>query len=257
MSELTGLVAVVTGGGSGIGAACAQLLARRGVSVVVAGRRPAPLDAVVAAIRADGGRALAVPADLTREDDARALVDRAVKDLGRLDLAINAAGAVAVGSLVDLDEATFDGVLAANLKATWLAMKYQIPAMRESGGGAIVNVSSRAGLVGTSNGAAYSAAKHAIIGLTKSAALETANLGIRINAVCPGPTRTEQFDRIVKQVMPDSSVGDAAAYFGSKLPLGRIADPAEVAATAVWLLGPDASFITGSAVPVDGGSGAG
>jgi len=120
-----------------------------------------------------------------------------------------------------------------------------------------VNVASRAGLVGVPNGSAYSAGKHAVIGLTRSAALETASLGIRINAVCPGPTRTQQFEDIVGQIMQGTSVDDAAHHFGAELPLGRIAEAHEIAAAIVWLLGPNASFITGASVPVDGGSNAG
>jgi NAD(P)-dependent dehydrogenase (short-subunit alcohol dehydrogenase family) len=255
--ELRSRVAVVIGGGSGIGQATAELLAQRGAVVAVAGRRQEPLDRTVAAIRDAGGQAIAVSADLTREADARAVVDRVVEEFGRLELAVNAAGGVGVGQLVATDEAVFDEVIAANVKSTWLAMKYQIPAIATSGGGAIVNVSSRAGLVGTANGSVYSAAKHAVIGLTKSAALEVAGAGIRVNAVCPGPTRTEQFERIVERAMPGASTDVAATQLGAKLPLGRIAQPSEIAAAAVWLLGPGAAFITGAAVPVDGGGGAG
>jgi len=256
-ADFEGQVAVVTGGGSGIGRATALLLARRGASVVVAGRRKALLDEVVLTILEQGGVAVAERADLTRDADAQAVVRRAVEEFGRLNIAVNAAGFAGVGTLVDTDERTFDAVIAANLKATWLAMKYQISAIAAARGGAIVNVSSRSGLVGTPKGSAYSAAKHGVIGLTKSAALETGSLGIRINAVCPGTTRTMQFDSIVEQAMPGMSPEDAATMFGSKLPLGRIADPVEIATAIVWLLGPGASFITGAALPVDGGSGAG
>jgi len=256
-ADFEGQVAVVTGGGSGIGRATALLLARRGASVVVAGRRKALLDEVVLTILEQGGVAVAERADLTRDADAQAVVRRAVEEFGRLNIAVNAAGFAGVGTLVDTDERTFDAVIAANLKATWLAMKYQISAIAAARGGAIVNVSSRSGLVGTPKGSAYIAAKHGVIGLTKSAALETGSLGIRINAVSPGTTRTMQFDSIVEQAMPGMSPDDAATMFGSKLPLGRIADPVEIATAIVWLLGPGASFITGAALPVDGGSGAG
>lgn len=255
--ELKGRVAVVVGGGSGIGRATAELLAQHGVSVTVAGRRQEPLDDTVAAIRDAGGQAIGVSADLTRDADARTVVDRTVEEFGRLELSVNAAGSVGVGQLVDTDETVFDDVIAANVKSTWLAMKYEIPAIAGSGGGAIVNVSSRAGLVGTVNGSVYSAAKHAVIGLTKSAALEVAGAGIRVNAVCPGPTRTEQFERIIELAMPGASADAAATQLGAKLPLGRIAQPGEIAAAVVWLLGPGATFITGAAVPVDGGGGAG
>jgi NAD(P)-dependent dehydrogenase (short-subunit alcohol dehydrogenase family) len=249
---VNGSVAIVAGGGSGIGRATAELLASRGAKVVVAGRRKERLEEVAAATGA-----VAVQADLEREADAIALVRCTLDELGRLDYAVNAAGAAAVGTLADTEEADFDRVMAANAKSCWLALKHEIPAIAESGGGAIVNVASRAGLVGVAHGSIYSAAKHAVVGLTRSAALETAALGIRVNAVCPGPTLTDQFDGIVAKAMPGASRGEAAAALGSKIPLGRVATPDEIAATIVWLLGPHASFLTGAAVPVDGGSGAG
>jgi NAD(P)-dependent dehydrogenase (short-subunit alcohol dehydrogenase family) len=255
--ELSGKVAIVTGGGTGIGRACALMLAQSGAAVVVAGRRGAPLDDVVRAVQERGGTALAVAADLRHDADARSVVQRALDGFGRLDLAVNAAGGVGVGALVDTEEAEFDDMVAASLKTTFLALRHEIPAIAAAGGGAVVNVSSRAGLAGVANGSAYSAAKHGVIGLTKSAALETAALGIRVNAVCPGPTRTDQFERIVEQIVPGVPMDAAAAEFGGKLPLGRIARPEEVAATVLWLLGPAASFVTGTTVAVDGGGGAG
>ena len=254
---MTGTVAIVTGGGTGIGKATAELLAAQGAEIVVAGRRDAPLQAVVASVKEHGGRVVAQHADLTRDADAQAVVRRAIDEFGRLDFAVNAAGSAAVGTTVDTDEAAYEEVFATNVKTAWLAMKYEIPALAESGGGSIVNVASRAGLVGVPHGSIYSAAKHAVIGLTKSAALETAGLGIRINAVCPGPTATNQFDEIIAKVMPDATHSEAAAALGSKIPLGRIAAPEDIAAAIVWLLGPGAAFITGAAVPVDGGTGAG
>ncbi|MER5348665.1 SDR family oxidoreductase [Streptomyces mirabilis] len=255
--ELNRRVAVVTGGGTGIGRASALLLAHEGASVIVAGRRRAPLDEVVSLIEAAGGQAIAHAADLTEEPEVETLTRRAVGEFGRLDIAVNAAGAAGVSTLIESDEELFVKVLNSNVKTTWLAMKYQIPAIADAGGGAIVNVSSRAGLAGTAGGSLYSAAKHAVIGLTKSAALEAASRHVRINAVCPGPTRTEQFDTIVRQAMPGKTPDEAAEMFGAKLPVGRIAQPDEVAAAIVWLAGPAASFLTGTAIPVDGGSGAG
>jgi NAD(P)-dependent dehydrogenase (short-subunit alcohol dehydrogenase family) len=255
--ELEGKVGLVTGGGSGIGRATALLLARQQVKVVVAGRRRSALDEVVVAIQEFGGTAIAARGDLTCEDDARAIVRKAVERFGGLHLAVNAAGAAAVGTVVDMEETMFDAVIASNLKTTWLALKHEIPAIARAGGGAIVNVSSHAGLSGIPKGSAYSAAKHGVVGLTKSAALETGSLGIRINAVCPGTTRTMQFESIVAQAMPGASPDAVAAAFGSKVPLGRIADPAEIGRTIVWLLGPGASYITGAALTVDGGECAG
>jgi NAD(P)-dependent dehydrogenase (short-subunit alcohol dehydrogenase family) len=255
--ELAGKVGLVTGGGSGIGRATALLLARQQVRVVVVGRRRSVLDEVVLAIQEFGGMAVAASADLTREDDARAIVRRAVEEFGGLHLAVNAAGAAAVGTVVDMEETMFDAVVASNLKTTWLALKHEIPAIARAGGGSIVNVASHAGLAGIPRGSAYSAAKHGVIGLTKSAALETGSLGIRINAVCPGTTRTMQFESIVAQAMPGASPEAVATAFGSKLPLGRVADPPEIASAIVWLLGPGASYMTGAALTVDGGECAG
>ena len=247
---------LITGGGSGIGAAAACHLAGLGAQVMVVGRRRSALDQTVETIRRQGGTAEAFVADLTMAADAAAMVEATIAAFGWLDFAINAAGAAGVGSAVESDEALFDHMIGANLKAAWLAMKYEIPAIAR-GGGAIVNIASRAGLVGTPMGALYSAAKHGVIGLTKSAALEAAGLGVRINALCPGPTRTAQFDRIVEVAMPGMSPAEAAVMFGGKLPLGRIAEPQEVAQAAAWMLSPAAAFMTGTAVPLDGGSGAG
>lgn len=251
--ELEGKTCLVTGGGSGIGAATAKLLAKKGAYVVVGGRRPAPLNAVVDEIRRDGGTALAVRADLSVATGAEAAVAAVINAYGQLNFAVNAAGAAAVGTVVDSTEALFNDVIDANLKTAWLGMKYQIPAIAAAGGGAIVNLSSVAGLGGTPHGSIYSAAKHAVIGLTKSAALEYAAQNIRINVVCPGTTRTEQFDGIVQQVMGDMSVDEAADMMGKKYPLGRIAQPEDIAGTIAWLLSPAAAFMTGSTIVIDGG----
>ncbi|MER5348481.1 SDR family oxidoreductase [Streptomyces mirabilis] len=255
--KLNGKVAVVTGGGTGIGRASALLLAREGASVVVAGRRSANLHEVVGLIEGPGGHAMAHAADLTEESAVEALMRCAVGTYGRLDIAVNAASSAGVSTLVESNEALFAKMMNSNVKATWLAMKHQISASAGAGGGAVVNVSSRADLTGTAGGSLYSAAKHAVIGLTKSAALEAAARHVRVNAVCPGPTRREQFDTIVRQAAPGKSSDEAAELFGSKLPMGRIAHPEEIAAAIVWLAGPAANFLTGTAIPVDGGSGAG
>ena len=255
--NFTGKVVLVTGGGSGIGRSAALELARLGANVIVAGRRLAPLEAVVGVILAAGGSASATVCDLSLAHDAEHMIQSIIARNGGLDMAVNAVGAAGVGTTVDTSEDLFDSLVAVNFKAVWLALKFQIPAIALRGGGAVVNVSSRAGLVGTAFGAVYSATKHAVLGLTKSAALEAGPLNIRINAVCPGPTRTAQFEHIVGLAMPGCGADEAAAIFGKKLPLGRIARPDEIAAAITWLLSDAASFVTGAAIEVDGGSGAG
>lgn len=255
--DFAGSVATVTGAGTGIGRACAIKLADRGATVVLVGRRSELLAEVASTIEGAGGHALAHRADLTDEGQVRELIEHTLDAFGRLDVAVNAVGAVSVGPLVEADQDSYDAVMDANVKATWLAMKYQIPAMARAGGGAIVNVASRAALVGTENGGLYSGAKHAVLGLTRTAALEAAAQNVRVNAVCPGPTRTDQFDRIVALAMPGTAPSDAAALLGRKVPLGRIAEPEEIAQAIVWLASPAAGFVTGTALPVDGGGGAG
>jgi NAD(P)-dependent dehydrogenase (short-subunit alcohol dehydrogenase family) len=252
-----GKACLVTGGGSGIGAATAVLLASQGMRIMVSGRREDALDRTVDEIRNGGGIAFAHQADMGVTENANAAVRAAMLQFGSLNFAVNAAGAAAVGTLVDSDETLFDEVINANLRSAWLSMKYEIPAIAEAGGGAIVNVSSTAGLSGTPHGSIYSAAKHGVIGLTKSAALEVAAQNIRINAVCPGTTRTEQFDGIIEKAMSGMSSDEAAEMLGKKYPLGRIAQPNEIAGAIAWLLSPAASFVTGTAMVVDGGKGAG
>jgi NAD(P)-dependent dehydrogenase (short-subunit alcohol dehydrogenase family) len=251
--EFQGKVAIVTGGGTGIGRATARLLARKGARVIIVGRRLDPIQNVAAEICHHGGAAIGLVADLTIEGDMQAVAKRIENEFGRLDLAVNAAGVAYVGTVAGSTEESFDQVLTGNLKTAWLSMKYEIPIMATTGGGSIVNLSSGAGLKGIAHGGFYSAAKHAVIGLSKSAALEVASFGIRINVVCPGTTRTEQFEGIVAGIMPGISADDAAEKFGYKVPLGHIAQPDEIASSIVWLLGPDAGYVSGAVVPVDGG----
>ncbi len=247
MKILEGKVVSVTGGNMGIGKAAALLFAREGANVVLAARGEAAGGAVADQIRSEGGNAIFVRTDVSNAKDVQALVETTIATFGKLDLAFNNAGVEQFGqSVVELEEAEWDRVLSVNLKGVFLCMKYQIPAMLAAGGGAIVNTSSVGGLVATPGLSAYQASKHGLIGLTKVAALEFAKQNIRINAICPGGTRSEMFDKWI--AIPEVNEALLAAH-----PIGRFADPGEQAQAALFLLSDAASFITGVALPVDGG----
>ncbi len=247
-AEFEGKVAIVTGGGRGIGAATARLFAQQGISVVVASRSEDELLKVVQEIEAEGGKAKSIPTDVSDAASVEALVKRTVEQYGRLDFAVNNAGwNLGVKPLVDVPEDQFDQVIAINLKGTFLCMKYEIPAILAAGSGAIVNMSSTAGMTGVGSLAAYVAAKHGVIGLTKSAAMDCARQKIRVNAVAPGPILTEEMDARITQY-PQMIEGITAA-----VPMGRIGQMEEVAQTILWLCSDGAGFITGVTVPVDGG----
>lgn len=247
MGRLQDKVAIITGGNAGIGRAAARLFAQEGASVVVAARREDEGRAVAQQIVADGGKAIFVRTDVSVAKDHQNLVDATVETFGRLDLAFNNAGTEQFGqTIVDLDEGEWDRVIEINLKGVFLGLKYQIPAMLASGGGAIVNTSSVGGLVATPGLSAYQASKFGVIGLTKVAALEYAQQNIRVNAICPGATRSEMFDRWVAD--PDVNARVLAAH-----PIGRFSDPSEQAEAALFLLSDNASYLTGVALPVDGG----
>ena len=240
-------VVLVTGAGSGIGRAAALLFAKEGGSVVVVDKDETDAQGTVALIHDAGGEAAAVRADVSREADCRAMVERALAAYGRLHVAFNNAGVGASGfALADEEEVAFTRLIDVNLKGIFLAMKYEIPAMTMAGGGAIVNTASVAGLVGEKGIAAYSASKHGVIGLTRTAALDYIGQGVRINAVCPGATRT----RMLADWFQDPKV---EAFVLSRHPIGRIAEPEEIARAVLFLASDDASFVVGQALAVDGG----
>jgi NAD(P)-dependent dehydrogenase (short-subunit alcohol dehydrogenase family) len=223
--RLEGKVAVVTGASSGIGAATARALAAQGAAVVLAARRADRLKEVAAEITSAGGLAVDQPADTTSAADLTQMVDRAVTEFGHLDWAVNNAGASGRGALLDIPMEAFDRVVEVNLRGVMLAMRAEIPAMLGNGGGAIVNVASVGGLVGVPGLSAYTASKHAVIGLTKSAGLEFATRNIRINAVAPGGTATEMFN---------SGTQQQRDFLASLSPMKRVSDPAEIAAAIVY-----------------------
>lgn len=241
-------VAVVTGASSGIGRATALAFARQGVRVVVGDVLESQGKETVQGIQDAGGEALFRRTDVSRAADVEALVRAAVDTFGGLDYAVNNAGIEGEQALTaETTEANFDRVLAVNLKGVWLGMRYEIPALLERGGGSIVNVSSVAGLVGFHGIPAYVASKHGILGLTKTAALEYVTRSIRVNAVCPGVIRTPMIDRFTK--------GDpqAEAQLVATVPVRRMGEPEEVAEAILWLSSDAASFVTGTALVVDGG----
>jgi len=244
-----GKAVLVTGGASGLGEAAVGLLAARGARVVVADLDPDRGAAVVEAVRADGGEAVFRSTDVTREADVAAAVATALDTFGRLDAAINNAGTTGPSNLtVDYSLEDWNRVLALNLTGVFLGLKHEIPAIVAQGGGAIVNTSSGAGLVGFAGLPAYVASKHGVIGLTRAAALEYVKAGVRINAVCPGSTRTPMLEGFMG--------GDPALEraMANAAPIGRLARPVEIAQAMVWLLSDAASFVVGHAFAVDGGA---
>jgi NAD(P)-dependent dehydrogenase (short-subunit alcohol dehydrogenase family) len=241
-------VVLVTGGGGGIGRASALAFARAGARVAVTDRDTAAGQETVQQVRAIGAEALFVQADVCQALEVESMVAQVVAHFGRLDCAFNNAGIEEEHlRLADCAEETFDRIMAVNVKGVWLCMKYQLAQMLAQGGGSIVNTASVAGLVGAPKMAAYSASKHAVIGLTKSAAVEYGRKNIRVNAVCPGVIRTVMFERAVQA---DPKLGSSVALLH---PVGRIGEAQEVAAVVLWLSSDAASFVTGHAHTVDGG----
>jgi len=246
--RLEGKVAIITGASSGIGAAAGRLFAREGAAVVLAARRQDELARLATEISAAGGKALAVRTDVADAKSVEALVTRTVDSFGRLDIAFNNAGIESgLKPLIEYSEEEFERVIAVNLTGVFLCMKYEIPAMLAGGGGAIVNTSSTVGLIAWPGLAPYTASKHGMVGLTKTAALEYAGKGIRVNAIAPSTVRTEKIARVIA-TDPKIEEGMRRA-----IPLGRIAELEEVAETVLWLCSDGSSFITGVTLPVDGG----
>jgi NAD(P)-dependent dehydrogenase (short-subunit alcohol dehydrogenase family) len=245
--RFVGRSVLVTGAGSGIGRAAALAFAQEGGRLVVVDRNEADAQATASLIDKAGGEALAVGADVSDRAGCRAMVDRAVTLYGRLDVAFNNAGVGGSGFAVgDEEEIAFDRVIDVNLKGIFLSMKYEIPALLAAGGGVIVNTASVAGLVGERGIGSYAASKHGVVGLTRTAALDYIGQGIRINAVCPGATRTQ----LLANWFQDPKVEE---FILSRHPIGRIAEPEEIARAVLFLASDDASFIVGHALAVDGG----
>jgi NAD(P)-dependent dehydrogenase (short-subunit alcohol dehydrogenase family) len=248
MKEFDGKVALITGGGSGIGRATALAFAREGAQVVIGNRNVQRGEETVSMIRDAGGTASFRRTDVLVAADIEALVDHAVTTYGRLDIAFNNAGIEGdPRPLAEQTEANFDAVMDINVKGVWLSMKYEIPRMLEQGGGAIVNCSSVAGVIGFPGIGIYAASKHAVIGLTKVAALEYSAQGIRINAVNPAVIDTEMVDRLADGM--NMKKDDLTTFH----PIGRIGRVEEVAEAVLWMCSDKASFVTGHSMIVDGG----
>jgi NAD(P)-dependent dehydrogenase (short-subunit alcohol dehydrogenase family) len=246
--DFSGRVALVTGGTSGIGRATALAFARAGAGVAFSARHADAARATCEAIEAAGGRALFVQADVRQEVEVKQLVERVQAHFGRLDFAVNNAGVGGdMAPLERCDQGVWDDVMATNARGVWLSMRHAIPALLASGGGAIVNVCSIYGLAGRANHHAYVTSKHAVLGMTRSVALEYATRGIRVNALCPGATRTAAIQQ-AEQAFPD-----VVQALTREHPMQRMASEAEVASAALYLCSPESGFVTGAPLYVDGG----
>ena len=253
-TTFSGQVALVTGGAAGIGRTTAAAFAREGLNVVVADMDKDGGEETVAAIKAAGGNAIFVPCDVTKESDVQWLIETTCSTYGSLDHAFNNAGIdIEKGELSKGTEDEFDSIMAVNVKGVWLCMKHQITQMITQGGGTIVNTSSIGGLGAAPNMSIYCASKHAVIGLTKSAAVENARNGIRINAVCPGVIDTNMFNRSRMFDRSEVSASETRARVNAIHPMDRIGTAEEISDAVLYLCSDGASFITGHTLSVDGG----
>ena len=247
---LEGKVALVTGGGNGIGRATALLMAREGARVAVADYEAERAQETVAEINAAGGQAISLSGDVTVSAVVETMLQGVIAAYGRLDCAFNNAGIAphqvdAAGKAThEWPEASFDRMIEVNVKSVWLCMKHEIPLLRQSGGGAIVNTASVAGLIGLRNASGYVAAKHAVIGLTKTAALEYAEENLRVNAVCPGFIATRMTER---------TRVDRGDFVIARTPMRKFGEPENIAEMVVWLCSDRAAYVTGASYEVDGG----
>jgi NAD(P)-dependent dehydrogenase (short-subunit alcohol dehydrogenase family) len=244
-------VVLITGGLTGIGRAAAVAFAQKGANVVVAGRRDEAGKTLAEELRGLGAQAEFINADVRKEDDVRALVDRTIERFGRLDVAVNNAGTEGrPGPITDQTAESYAATFDTNVLGTLLSVKHELRVMQAQGSGSIINISSTYGHEGGAGASVYVASKHAVEGMTKSAALEAASSGVRVNAVAPGPIETGMLDRF-------TGTPERKAALLKTVPLGRVGDPADIARAAVFLASEDASFITGQILTVDGGKTAG
>jgi NAD(P)-dependent dehydrogenase (short-subunit alcohol dehydrogenase family) len=243
-------VALVTGAASGLGLATATVFAEAGASVVLADRNEKEVQSAAKGLADKGHKTLAIRCDVADDAQVEAMVKETVATFGQLDAAYNNAGIQGVlAETADSPRDDFDRVMAVNLRGVWSCMKFELQQMRKQGNGAIVNCSSLGGLVGGNQRGTYHAAKHGVIGFTKSAALEYATRGIRVNSVCPGMIHTPMFDKMIAEGQGE----ELNAMLKSLVPMGRMGRPEEIADAVVWLCSSAASYITGQSISVDGG----
>ncbi|OFA31097.1 short-chain dehydrogenase [Glaciecola punicea] len=249
MNNFIGKVVLITGAGNGIGRATALAFAQQGANVVVADISQADGEETVSMVKQAGGIARFIFCDVTKNEDVKAMVEATLYAYGKLDIAFNNAGIeIEQCKLADGDEAIYDKIMDVNVKGVWRCMKYQIPAMLKQASSSIVNTASIAGLGAAPKMSVYSASKHAVIGLTKSAAVEYGKKGLRVNAVCPGVINTKMYTRAI-HIEPQKE-----QFIKNLHPVGRIGQPEEVAAAVLYLCSDLAGFTTGIALPIDGGS---
>lgn len=250
--RFSGKSVLITGAASGFGKLAAERFAAEGASLVLGDINEDALNEAAMIPLASGAEVITKRADVTSEADAQALVNAALDRLGGLDIAINNAGIVhPLARLPEIGADTFQRVMAVNSGGVFLGMKHQLPVMAAAGSGVILNVASAAGLVGAGMLSAYAASKHAVIGLTRSAADEYARFGLRVNAICPAFAETPLFNDIAEGISPDRA--EARKRMTTRMPMRRVASPAEIVPTMLWLCADDNSFMTGQAVAVDGG----
>jgi len=252
MKRYENKVVLITGGATGIGLATARRFAQEGAKVVIASRNEAAGQQAVADIRTSGGEATFIQTDVTQEDQIEALIEQTTANYGRIDAAFNNSGTEGMPSpLVDDNEENYQKIFEVNVKGLWLSMKHQLKHMQQHGAGSIVNNASIAGLIGFPGLGLYTASKHAVLGLTKAAALENAALGIRVNAVSPAMIETDMAERVLS-AQPGNKE-DTIASVKSMHPIGRFGKPEEIASAVTWLCSDDASFVVGQSLTVDGG----
>ncbi len=250
MARLAGQIALITGGGTGIGRACALLFTREGARVAIAGRRMDPLQAVATEISAVGGEALAVRCDVTKATEVEQLVRSIVARFGTLTVLVNNAGVLLAKTAEETSEAEWDHLMAVNLKGTFLVSRAALSELRKAGGGSIVNIGSVLGLVAMKKRAAYAASKGGVALLTKAMALDHAREGIRVNCICPSIIETELMAELFERAPDPAAVRRERI---AQIPLGRIGRPEDVAQMALFLASAESSWLTGAALPLDGG----
>ena len=250
MRRLSGKVAFITGGGTGIGRACALAFAREGAKVAIAGRRPNPLASVAREIEAAGAEALALECDVTDAAAVRTALDRAEKHFGQLNIVVNNAGTAIVATAENTSDEDWDRIITTNLTGTFLVSRAALPALRRAGGGIIVNIGSILGIVARQDRAAYCASKAGVSGLTRAMALDHAHDKIRVNCICPSLIETDLGAQVMAQ-NPNAQAERAKRI--AEIPIGRIGTPEDVAMMAVYLASDESSWITGASFPLDGG----